>query len=289
MFAVLGKIELDVAGGLSGMEYRGSATWAEHALVSGKPLLEWVGDALDEYDLTITLHAGLGDPDERLRALREAKAGHQPLAFVLGSGDFLGRFVITNLGNSVRRTTSDGRLHAASLSLALREYTGQVKDASPKLGLATASTRDGATQVSLQTQTSVPLSTAGQVLAHARSAGNILVAARDVYTTARNGSPAAALNRVPSLLGMTGRALEPLQNFSSAAGLLANGADLVTLGGNVLEHVRQARLALDPVDTDTVIDQVTRSGSSVAAALDLFDAASTRLAKLAGAVITRTL
>lgn len=90
MFAILGNIEFTVAGGISGIEHSGSADWAEHARIQGKPLLEWMGEGLDEYQLTIELHPVLGDPEERLRALRLAKSQHQPLAFVMGSGEYLG-------------------------------------------------------------------------------------------------------------------------------------------------------------------------------------------------------
>ena len=86
MFAILGDIEFTVAGGISAMEQSGSSDWAEHRRIQGKPLLEWIGEGLDECSLTLELHPALGDPEQRLRALRQAKGQHQPLAFSLAVG-----------------------------------------------------------------------------------------------------------------------------------------------------------------------------------------------------------
>lgn len=286
MFAILGEIEFELLGGLTGMDYRSTADWAEHSLIQGKPLLEWIGEGLDEYSLAITLHASLGDPERRLRELREAKAAHQPLAFVLGSGDYLGAFVLTELSNNVRRTTALGRLHAATMAVTLREYTGKFTRKPRRLGVLDPSSL-GSGSPGLQTRAvSVP-STAQQVLGYARSAGNILQSSASLYRAARSGSPLSALNQVPQLLAMTGRAIAPLEGLGVAAGLLDGGADLVTLGNGMLEQVNLGRLGLTPVDIDTVLDQVSASGVYVDQAIARLDGACTKLASLAASVITR--
>lgn len=282
MFAILGEIEFEVAGGLTGMDYRSTADWAEHSLIQGKPLLEWIGEGLDEYTLAITLHAALGDPEKRLRELRTAKAAHEPLAFVLGSGDYIGGFVITELSNNVRRTTANGRLHSATMAVTLREYTGKFVRKPRRLGLI-----DLAGSPGLQTQAAIAPSTAQQVLGYARSAGNILQSSANLYRAARSGSPLSALNQVPQLLSMTGRAIAPLEGLGSAAGLLDGGAGLVTLSNSMLQQVNLARLGLSPVDVDTVLDKVSASGEYADMAISQLDGASTQLSSLAASVITR--
>jgi phage protein U len=251
MFAILGEIEFELLGGLTGMDYRSTADWAEHQLIQGKPLLEWIGEGLDEYSLAITLHASLGDPEKRLRDLREAKAAHQPLAFVLGSGDYLGAFVLTELSNNVRRTTALGRLHSATLTVTLREYTGTFTRKPRRLGLLDPSSLASSSPGLLSRAISVP-STAQQVLGYARSAGNILQSGASLYQAVRNGSPLSALNQLPQLLGMTGRALAPLQGLSSLAGLLDGGAELAALGDNMLGSVNGALASLTAVDMSSV-------------------------------------
>ncbi len=291
MFAILGEIEFEVAGGLTGMDWRSSADWAEHQLIQGKPLLEWIGEGLDEYSLAITLHSSLGDPEKRLRELRQAKANHEPLAFVLGTGDYLGAFVLSELSTTVQRATSGGRLHSATLAMSLREYTGKFTRKPLRPGLIDASKAGSSLQADgspgLQTQTAATPSTAQQVLSQARSAGNILRASASLYQTARSSSPLSALNQVPQLLNMTGRAIAPLQGLGSAAGLLDGGADLVMLSNSMLQQVNQGRLGLNPIDVDTVIDKISASGAYVDTAIAQLDGASSSLSSLAASVITR--
>lgn len=251
MFAILGEIEFELLGGLTGMDYRSTADWAEHQLIQGKPLLEWIGEGLDEYSLAITLHTSLGDPEKRLRDLREAKAAHQPLAFVLGSGDYLGAFVLTELSNNVRRTTAAGRLHSATMTVTLREFTGTFTRKPRRLGLLDPGSL-GSSSPGLQTRAVTLPSIAQKVLGYARSAGNILQSSASLYQAARSGSPLSALSQVPQLLAMTGQAIAPLQGLSSVAGLLNGGADLVTLGNNMLGSVNSALASLTAVDMSSV-------------------------------------
>lgn len=291
MFAILGSIEFELAGGITGLEQRGTADWAEHPRIQGKPRLEWIGEGLDEYTLSITLHASLGDPEARLRALRQAKSRHEPLAFVLGSGDYLGAFVITELSQTARRSTAIGQLHSATLQVSLREYTGQFTRPALRPGLldATLSGTAAATAGApgLVSRLSPLLSPMQKVLSHARSAANVLQAGQNLYDSIRSGSPAMLLGQVPQLLGVTARAISPLQGLTAAAGLLTDGADLARLGDDVLGNVLGARASLAPVNLANVVDRVTTSGNYLGQALTRMNSASTRLAGLAAQVVTR--
>jgi phage protein U len=291
MLAVLGDIEFEVAGGLTGLEQRGTADWAEHPRIQGKPRLEWIGEGLDECSLSITLHAWLGDPEARLRALRQAKSQHEPLAFVLGSGDYLGMFVITEVSNAVRRTTGTGQLFASTVQVSLREYTGQFTRKVGRPGLLnpalTGTAAAAAGSPGLISRLIPSPSTTQLVLNHARTAGNVLQAGKGLYDALKGGSPALLLGQVPQLLGVTARAIEPLQGLTAAAGLLSDGADLAQLGSDVLGSVQGARSSLDPVDLGNIVERFAASGSSVSQAVTTLDGASTRLARLAAQVITR--
>lgn len=290
MFAILGTIEFTVAGGISGMEQSSSADWAEHARIQGKPLLEWVGEGLDECTLTIELHAALGNPEQRLGALRQAKSQHQPLAFVMGSGEYLGPYVITQLSNTVRRATATGQLIGATVQVSLREYTGAFirKNSHPGLldptvsGTATAYGSPGV----ISRQPSSP-SVAQQVISQAKSAANILRAGHSLYETVKSGNASMILGQVPQLLGVTARALEPLHGFVHAAGLLRDGADLSLLGKDVLDSVTGAHASLQVTDLTNIIDRVSASRETLSRAVTVLDSANTRLAGLAADVLTR--
>lgn len=291
MFAILGEIEFTVAGGISGMEYTGTADWVEHPRIQGKPLLEWVGEGLDEYNLTIELHPLLGDPESRLRALRQAKSKHEPLAFVMGNGEYRGPYVITYLSNVTRRATAVGQTLAAVVQVSLREYTGAFTRKVLRSGLLDPALNGTSAAVigspGLISRFAPAPSVTQQVIGHAKSAGNVLRAGQNLYESLKNGNASTILGQVPQLLGVTARAIDPLQGLTDAAGLLEDGADLSRLGEDVLGNVMGARSVLDPVDIGNIVDRFGASYEALNQAATLMDKAGPRLAGLAADVLTR--
>lgn len=291
MFALLGDIEFTVAGGISGMDQSGTADWAEHARIQGKPLLEWIGEGLDECNLTIELHPLLGDPEERLRALRLAKSKHEPLAFVMGSGEYLGPYVICNMSKTTRRATAVGQVQAATVQLSLKEYTGAFTRKVARPGLLDPALRGtpaaGAGTPGLISRWMPAPSTTQMVLGHAKTAGNILKAGQNLYETVKSGNPSMILGQVPQLLGVTARAIEPLQGMKEMAGLLNDGGDLSRLGEDVLGGVMGARSSLNPVDLNNIVERFSASKDSLDQAFTKMNGASARLSGLAAQVLTR--
>lgn len=292
MFAILGDIEFTVSGGITGMEQRGTADWAEHARIQGKPLLEWVGEGLDEINLNIDLHPMLGDPDARWRALREAKAKHEPLALVLGNGDYLGPQVVADLTLQHRRMTATGQLASATVQLRLREYTGAFKrKLTQPLGLLNPAVSGTSAAVAgspgLISKFMPSPSTTQLVIGHAKTAANILQAGRNVYDQVKNGNASMILGQTPQLLGTISRAVAPLQGMSAAAGLLKDSADLVTIGQDVLGSVNGARSSLDPVDLGNIVERFATSREALEQAWSIMGGARTRLAELTAQVLTR--
>ena len=129
MYAVLGNIEFDLITYFDGLEQRSGSDFAEHGRIGGKPVLQFVGDKLDEIRIDLVLHAAYCQPDEELKKLQAARQQHQALALVLGNGDYKGRFVITELQSTGRQTDRSGDLLAVEAQLSLREFGG---DAPPK-------------------------------------------------------------------------------------------------------------------------------------------------------------
>ncbi|QZP26227.1 phage tail protein [Pseudomonas mosselii] len=292
MFALLGDIEFTVSGGLTGMELRTTADWAEHARIQGKPLLQWVGEGLDELNLTIELHPMLGDPDKRWRALHDAKRKHEPLALVLGNGDYLGPQVVTELSQQNRRRSATGQLTSATVQLSLREYTGAfTRKVLPTPGLISpvlsGTNAAGAGSPGLLSKFMPAPSTTQLAIGYAKSAGNILQAGKNLYDQVKSGNASMVLAQVPQLLGVTSRAIEPLQSMTAVAGLLQDGSDLARLGEDVLGSVNGARSNLSPVDLGNIVERFTASRDNLDQALVTMDGAGTRLAGLAAQVLTR--
>jgi len=292
MLAILGEIEFEVAGGLSGMEVTQAADYAEHALIAGKPLLESTGDALDEYQLIIELHPTLGDVAARVRALRDAMTAHAPLAFVLGSGEFLGVFVITELLQASHRTWANGAAFASTLNLTLLQWAGDFEVPPPAPALVDSDA------VALESQPELlraesPIKTAAMTaLEQARAAARAVGEAVRVVDSARNGDIAAALQQVSSLANAVGRAAPMLSTMTDAVTALQGefeaASELAQLGTDARAAVQSARNILSgSVDSGNVLAKLAASGQSLESVLGLFEQAARPLARLAAAVATR--
>lgn len=293
-WGVLGEIEFEVLSHPSAQSERTSADYAEHARLQGKPLLQWVGDGLDELTLEIALHVAVGDPEARVRQLKAAKSAHEPLPYVLGSGDFRGIYLITALDVTTRKTDYAGRLFAAQLSLSLREYTGKYTKPLPvPLGLRNslqANTSALALPLARVTAGTKPLVTAAQqALGYARTAGSLVRSGLDAFQLVRDmhGSPLAMLNRLPGLVGAARQMLEPLGSLQGVAALLDDGADLVQLGANAASDVGQAISSLGGVAEASVEAQVSYATTRIEQAMARMENSAPRLAGLASDLITR--
>jgi len=292
MLAILGDIEFEIAGGLSGMDATHAAEYAEHALIAGKPLLESVGDALDEYQLRMELHPTLGDVAARLRALRDAMAAHAPLAFVLGSGEFLGAFVVTELQQTQRRTWGNGAPFAATLNVTLRQWVGdfEVPPLAPALADSDEAVLDA--QPELLREQSPTKTAAMQALQAAKSAAQTVQAAVRLVDSVRNGDVAAALQQVPAMVNLVGRAAPVLFDMTQAVTALQSefeaASELVQLGTDALAQVQAARdLLSGEVNTGNVLETLASGGQSLEHVLTLFEQGARPLAQLAAAVATR--
>ncbi|MDH4869807.1 hypothetical protein E8E91_03130 [Pseudomonas sp. BN515] len=292
MWAVLGSIEFEILGHPSAQSERTTAEYAEHARLRGKPLLEWIGEGLDEVSLEITLHAAVGDPEAQLRRLKQAKSAHEPLPYVLGSGDYRGIYLITALDVTTRKTEGSGRLVAASLNLTLREYTGKYTKPLPVprgllsgagvLGLAAnPDARVGGAALPAVT----PFQ---QALSMGRKAAGLLRQGMDVYRTVQGVSdPLAAMSQAPRLLSLGGQALDSLLGLSGAAELMESGADLVQLGASAASEVNQAQDALGSATPETILNQVDYAAGRIATAMTQMDGAAPRFARMAADIVTR--
>jgi len=292
MLAILGEIEFEIAGGLSGMDVTQGADYAEHARIAGKPLLESTGDALDEYQLTIELHPTLGNVAARMGALQAAMQAHQPLACVLGNGEFLGAFVITELSQTHHRTWADGGSFSASLSITLRQWAGDFEYTPPAPALAdSVHDVEDAQPDLLREQT--PVKTAAmRALEHAKSAAQLVQASMRAIASARQMDLASLLQQLPALGNLAGRAIPALSGLSETAtalqGEFAAASELLQLGAGALAQVQSARDILSGgADAANVLAKLAAGGQSLEAVLGMFERSAKPLAQLAAAVATR--
>jgi len=292
MLAILGEIEFEIAGGLAGMELSQASDYAEHALIQGKPLLETVGDALDEIQLSIELHPTLGDVAARVRALQTAMQAHQPLAFVLGNGEFLGAFVITELSQVHHRTWADGGAFSATLSVTLRQWAGDFEYTPPAPALADSVQDVQDAQPDLLREENPIKTPAMRALEYAKSAAQLVQAGVRAVESARQLDIASLLQQLPTLGNLAGRSIPALSGLSETAtalqGEFESAAQLAQLGQSALSQIQTVRALFNGhIDPHDALSVLNTDGQSLEHVVDLFEQGQKPLSELAAAIATR--
>ncbi|UTH76089.1 phage tail protein [Chromobacterium sp. IIBBL 290-4] len=282
MYAVLGDIEFDLISYFDGLEQRGGSDYAEHGRIGGKPVLQFVGDRLDEIRIDLVLHAAYCDPDGELQRLHAARQQHQALALVLGNGDHKGHFVITELTSTGRQTDRSGNLIAVEAQLSLREFGGQpAAGARPGLlgtisGLAQAKVNQLAPGAGLRPNLSGLTQAVSQAKNLADKVRTVVNDVRELKDQAGR-DPLSAFARVPKLINdaqvaapglaqCANRLNDFIQPYAHLAETIQplvqpmrdTGAKLVSLGkslggctqDNVADKLKEAAGALQDIDKD---------------------------------------
>ncbi|ACF12736.1 hypothetical protein Ctha_0265 [Chloroherpeton thalassium ATCC 35110] len=121
MFAQFGDIIFELLPSVGGYSEKEAFRYAEHEVVSGKPRSQAVGESLLEISLQLRFDAAFCEPEEEIEKLRGLKKQGSPQDFVLGSGIYKGRFVITDLSTTITRM-HDSTLRSADLAVSLKEF-----------------------------------------------------------------------------------------------------------------------------------------------------------------------
>jgi len=120
--ALLGEVSFDLITYFEGHELSFGADYAEHALIEGKPRLQFIGDRLDERNWSLVFHAGFCDPEAELQKLRRLIASHGAAPLTFANGDHKGFFVPLEASVGFRQSSRDGTAIWIEASLKLREH-----------------------------------------------------------------------------------------------------------------------------------------------------------------------
>lgn len=95
--------------------------YPEHKVIRGKALLQYLGESLEKINLDIRFHYSYCEPyDEEQEVLKVARR-HTPLPFILGTGDYIGDYVIERASRTWTETHKTGQFIALDMSLSLKE------------------------------------------------------------------------------------------------------------------------------------------------------------------------
>lgn len=304
MFALLGDVQFDIITYFDGFESQFGADFAEHALIEGKPRLQFIGDKLDEIRIQLAFHLHYCDPEAELAKLKDALAAHQAMALVLGNGDYKGWFVLTDVQATSKHTDKAGTLIALEASITLREFVGDKKSplpppaVQPKLPPAAAKALPASQTAGVATLASGAAAVRDnirQAVTYANQAQSALRVAVDAARVAQKlrDNPLAALGRVPSLLTGMKQVAGPLENLSptlaSLTSQLPEAAGILRASNNALGAVRNAQGALSAVSAGTVTGRIDYLAGQLSTATGALESAAPSISKLAGKVVTRTI
>ena len=262
MFAVLGDIEFELITYWDGFEATFGVDYAEHPRIEGKPGLQFVGDKLDEIQISLVFHQHYCVPDVELARLRTAMKAHQALALVFGNGDYRGWFVITDVTATSEQTDSTGNVLAVNATASLREYIGDPKNPLQPPAIRTTVPGVGAVSGAVPS----PSGAAQYVrdgVNYAKQAQSVLQTTISAVRVAQKmkDNPAVALTRVPGLmsgLGNVSWALgQSVPAFNALSESMHDAISLARATSDAATYVQQAQSSLSGVD-----------GSNIAAALD---------------------
>lgn len=95
--------------------------FAEHQVIGGNPVTEWVGHESVKVRLDIRLDSTLGAPPVLVMKLLETvMRAATPKMLIIG-GEYLGRFVIESISEDRKTHTGFGVCQVAEVSLSLKE------------------------------------------------------------------------------------------------------------------------------------------------------------------------
>ncbi|RYC42866.1 phage tail protein [Pectobacterium zantedeschiae] len=292
MFAVLGDIEFELITYWDGFESTFGVDYAEHSRIEGKPGLQFVGEQLDEFRISLVFHSLYCIPDNELSRLRRAMRAHQALALVFGNGDYRGWFVITAVTASSQQTDSSGNVMAMTAEVTLREYIGDPK--SPLKPPAINSAIPGTDVVtSAVTKPSGLAQSVRDAVSYAKKAQSALTTAastvRAVQKMATN--PTVALTRIPGLMSQISGVTAPLMSSIPALNAVKDTfPDAVRLARDTSQaatFVASARQSLAGVDSRNLAAALNTVSGQFDAAGVLLKNNSPALSKMTSTIVAR--
>jgi len=121
MYAQLGNIQFELLP-FQALDEKYAYSFAEHQVIEGKPLLQFIGDNLDEANISLRFHFTFCDPEAQFNLLKAEAARHEALPFLFASGKYLGRYIICEINKTTVMTADNGYPLCIEARLQLKEF-----------------------------------------------------------------------------------------------------------------------------------------------------------------------
>ena len=128
MFAILGNTKLQLVSSINDLNETNSYNYVQHERIENVPILQFLGRNLKEMNIRINLHSSFCNPEQELKNLNEIAEKATPVNFTKGNGEYLGYFLIQEIGQTIEQTSNNGDLIAVQTQIKLLEYPGKIDD-----------------------------------------------------------------------------------------------------------------------------------------------------------------
>jgi phage protein U len=272
MYAQIGNIIFEGLLGFDSFESKQAATYAQHDVINGKPVLVPTGNELEEISISIRLRAEFVKPEEAILELKKSREAFEVLPLVKGSGRYLGDFVITEISVTDTQALADGTTVEATVELSLKEYATsdklQQQQASARQNAFATGDKKPLSMAAKQPNTTAQL--ASQDLVAANSQGAAIDNSIDQYET--NVSQQQNISdHIQKALGKMDAKLSAFNDKISNIPLLKNVSDIAAAVASVKGEIQNFSFPITSIDdlklNNRNLQQVLRSLSRTAITL----------------------
>jgi len=123
----LGKIEFGLTASPTAFSAKDGEVYAQHAVIGGKPRIQWTGDALQTLTMTVRWDSLLeGKVETGMERLMQAMRGLEVLPLVIGESTagsvYAGAYIITGIDHKVTKYNPDGSMSSVEATVNLLEW-----------------------------------------------------------------------------------------------------------------------------------------------------------------------
>lgn len=128
MFAQLGDIKFELITYFNGLNETVSYNYAQHDRINNKPILQFLGKNLLQESIKLNFHRNFCVPEDEIKKLTDVADATTPLKFLKGNGEYVGVFVIEEIGQAIEQAAPEGTLMSVQVDIRLKEYTGKIPE-----------------------------------------------------------------------------------------------------------------------------------------------------------------
>jgi phage protein U len=121
IYATLGNLQFEPLP-LTELSEKHAWQFAEHQVIEGKPLLQYIGSNLDETRIKLRFHFSFCSPSDSWNDLKVAADKREAMPLVMANGDYYGMRVIIDIARTMQQTADNGNLLVLELELTLKEW-----------------------------------------------------------------------------------------------------------------------------------------------------------------------